>query len=46
MEPSYANRFVGFIEHQFFDQYVGPKPELYRRYIDDCIGTTSSISSL
>ena len=42
MEPSYANRFVGFIEHQFFNQYVGPKPELYRRYI----GTTSSTSSL
>ena len=23
-------------------QYNGPKPELYRRYIDDCIGVTSS----
>ena len=24
------------------NQYNGPKPELYRRYIDDCIGATSS----
>ena len=28
MGPSYANLFVGFIEHQFFSQYHGPKPEL------------------
>ena len=41
MGPSYANLFVGYIEHQFFYQYNGPKPELYR-YIDDCIGATSS----
>ena len=40
--PSYANLFVGFIERQFFNQYHGPKPELYGRYIDDCIGATSS----
>ena len=40
--PSYANLFVGFIEHQFFSQYHGPKPELYGRYIDDCIGATAS----
>ena len=42
MGPSYANLFVGFIEHQFFRQYHGPKPELYSRYIDDCSGATSS----
>ena len=42
MGPSYANLFVGFIEHQFFSQYHGPKPELYDCYIDDCIGATSS----
>ena len=42
MGPSYANLFVGFIEHQFFSQYHGAKPELYGRYIDDCIGATSS----
>ena len=34
MGPSYANLFVGYIEHQFFNQYNGPKPDLYRRYID------------
>ena len=42
MGPSHANLFVGFIEHQFFSHYHGPKPELYGRYIDDCIGATSS----
>ena len=41
MGPSYANLFVGFIEHQFFSQHHGPKPELYGRYIDDWIGATS-----
>ena len=30
------------IEHQFCSQYHVPKPELYGRYIDDCIGATSS----
>ena len=43
MGPSYANLFVGYIEHKFFNQYNGPKPELYCRYIDDCVGATSSI---
>ena len=33
---------VVLIEHQFFNQYNGPKPELYGRYIDDCIGAISS----
>ena len=28
MGPSYANRFVGYVEHQFFNQYDGPKPDL------------------
>ena len=46
MGPSYANIFVGYIEYQFFNQYNGPKPELYRRVddciVDDCIGATSS----
>ena len=34
MGPSCANLFVGYI------QYNDPKPELYRRYIDDCVGAT------
>ena len=42
MGPSYANLFLGFIAHQLFTQYHGPKLELYGRYIDDCIGATSS----
>ena len=42
MGRSYANLFVGYIEHNFFNQYDGPKPEFYRRYIDDCVGATSS----
>ena len=42
MGPSYANLFVGFIEHPSFSQCHDPKSELYGRYIDDCIGATSS----
>ena len=34
MGPSYANLFVGYAEHQVFNQYNGPKPELYGRYVD------------
>ena len=43
MEPSYAKLFVVYIEHQFFNQYNGSKPELYQsRYIDVCVGATPS----
>ena len=38
MGPGYANLFIGYI----FNQYNGPKPELYRRYTDDCVGATWS----
>ena len=27
----YANLFVGYVEHQFFNQYNGLKPKLYGR---------------
>ena len=39
MGPSYANLFVGYmyIEHQFFSQDNGPKPELYRHYIEEVL---------
>ena len=42
MKPSYANLFVGYIENKFFSNYPGPKPDLYKRHIDDCVGATSS----
>ena len=42
MGPSYANLFVGYTEHQFSIKVQRPKPELYLRYIDDCVGATSS----
>ena len=42
MGPSYANLFVGYIEHKCFNQQNDPKPELCRRYIDDCVGATFS----
>ena len=42
MGPSYANLFVGFIENKIFSNYHGPKPDLYKRFIDDCVGATSS----
>ena len=41
MGPNYANLFVGYIEEQIFNQFDGPKPELFGRYIDDCLGATS-----
>ena len=41
MEPNYANLFVGYVEEQIFNQFDGPKPELFGRYIDDCFGATS-----
>ena len=42
MGPSYASLFVEYVEHQFFNQYDGPKPDFYGHYIDDCIGAISS----
>ena len=42
MEPNYAKVYVGYVEHQFFNQYARPKSELYGRHIDDCIGAISS----
>ena len=42
MGPSYANVFVGYIEHKFFNKYNRSNPELKRRYIDDCLVGTSS----
>ena len=44
MGPSYANLFVGCIENQIFNQYNGTKPELFGRYIDDCVRTCTATS--
>ena len=41
MGPNYANLFVGYVEEQIFNQFDGPKPELFGRYIGDCLGATS-----
>ena len=41
MGPNYANLFVGYVEEQIFNQFDGPKPELFGRYTDDCLGATS-----
>ena len=41
MGSNYANLFVGYVEEQIFNQFDGPKPELFGRYIDDCLGATS-----
>ena len=40
--PGYANLFVGYIENEFFSNYDGPKPGLYKCFIDDCVGATLS----
>ena len=39
--PSYSNLLVGYFENKCFSKYHGPKPYLYKRYIDDCVGATS-----
>ena len=44
MGPSYANFFVWFIKELIFEQYSGPIPEFFGRYIDDGFGSTSSCS--
>ena len=42
MGPSYACLFIGYLEHQIFQQYRGVLPDLFKRYIDDIGGATSS----
>ena len=41
MGPNYANLFVGYVEKQIFEQCTGPIPDLFGRYIDDCLGIAS-----
>ena len=42
MGPSYACLFMGHLEEQIFRLYTGPTPSLYKRFIDDCFGSTTS----
>ena len=41
MGPSYANLFVGYIKNELFPNYNEPKPDLYERFIDGCVGAIS-----
>ena len=41
MGPSYACLFVGYVEEQIFQAYQGVTPDLYKRYIDDCVGVAT-----
>ena len=36
MGPNYANLLVDYIEEQIFDQFDGPRPELFGRFIHQC----------
>ena len=45
MRPNYANLFVGCIGNKFLSNYHGPKPDLYKRYNDECVDATSSKST-
>ena len=38
MGPRFANKFLGYIENNFFETYTGMKPTLYLRYTDDIFG--------
>ena len=42
---NYACLFVGHIEEQIFLLYPETKPDLYKRYIDDVVGTASCSKS-
>ena len=42
MGRNYANLFLGNVEHKFFSQYNGSKPDRYKQILDDCIDATSS----
>ena len=41
MGLSYANLFVGYVEKHIFEQYTGPIPDFFGRFINDCLGTAS-----
>ena len=39
--PNYACLFVGYVEERMLSSYVGTKPDLYKRYMDDVAGAAS-----
>ena len=41
MGPSFACLLVGYLEEKMFSEYIGPVPDLYKRYIDDVFGVSS-----
>eukprot|EP00061_Rhincodon_typus_P004611 g23000.t1 len=41
MGPSYACLFVRYVEQSLFCCYTGTIPNLFLRYIDDCIGAAT-----
>ena len=41
MDPSYTRPFMGHFEYTLLQQYKKPVPEIYKRCINDSIGTTS-----
>eukprot|EP00061_Rhincodon_typus_P010830 g35409.t1 len=41
MGPSYACLFIGYVEQSLFSTYTSTVPQLFRHYIDLCIGAAS-----
>ena len=39
--PSYACLFMGYFEEQLLEEYNGPTPYVYLKYIDDIFGITT-----
>ena len=37
MGPVFACLYLAYLETQFFESYKGPKPQLFKRYIDDLL---------
>ncbi|XP_071964222.1 uncharacterized protein [Antedon mediterranea] len=41
MGPNFACLFMGYFEQNVLRDYKGKKPDLFKRYIDDCVGVMS-----
>ena len=42
MGPLYACLFMGYLEERIFQAFKGRVPDLYKRFIDDCFGVSTS----